>query len=79
MRKSRFSQEQQVAIVREADREDVAVVAKWHKITAQTIYIWKKRCGAFAAIEVRRLKALEIENARLTNLVTLRDLEIEAL
>ena len=64
--------------MRETDREDVAVVAKRHK-TAQTIHIWKKRFGAFDAIEVRRLKALEIENARLTNPVTVRDLEIEAL
>ncbi len=79
MRKSRFTEEQQVAIVRECDREDVVVVAKRHKITAQTIYIWKKRFGAFDANAVRRLKQLEIENARLKKLVVERDLEIEVI
>ena len=79
MRKSRFTEEQQVAIVRECDREDVVVVAKRHKITAQTIYAWKKKFGAFDASEVRRLKALEIENSRLKKLVAERDLEIEVM
>lgn len=79
MRKSRFTEEQQVAIVRECDREDVVVVAKRHKSTAQTIYVWRKRFGAFDANEVRRLKQLEIENARLKKLVAERDLEIEVM
>jgi putative transposase len=79
MRKSRFTEEQQVAIVRECDRNAVDVVAKRHKVTAQTIYIWKKKFGAFDANEVRRLKALEIENARLKKLVAERDLEIEVM
>jgi putative transposase len=79
MRKSRFTEEQQVSIVRECDREPVEVVAKRHKITAQTIYIWKKRFGAFDANEVRRLKQLELENARLKKIVAERDLEIEVM
>ena len=58
---------------------DVVAVAKRHKITAQTIYIWKKKFGAFDANEVRRLKQLEIENARLKKLVAERDLEIEVM
>jgi putative transposase len=79
MRKSRFTEEQQVAIVRACDREDVAVVAKRHKITAQTIYIWKKKYGVFDANELRRLKSLEQENARLKKIVAERDLEIEVM
>jgi putative transposase len=79
MRKSRFTEEQQVAIIRECDREEVVVVAKRHKITAQTIYIWKKKFGAFDVNEVRRLKQLEQENARLKKLVAERDLEIEVM
>jgi putative transposase len=43
------------------------------------IHIWKNRFGAFDANEVRRLKALEQENARMKKLVAARDLEIEAL
>ena len=67
MRQSRFADEQMVAIVREADREPVADVAKRHGVSEQTIYVWRKRFGTLAASEVRRLKALEAENARLFN------------
>ena len=79
MRQSRFSDEQMVAILREADREAVAEVAKRHAVSEQTIYVWRKRFGTIAASDVRRLKALEAENARLKKLVAERDLEIEVM
>jgi putative transposase len=79
MRKSRFSEERMVAIVREADREQVGLVAKRHGVSEQTIYTWRKRFGGLAANDVRRLKRLEQENARLKKLVAERDLEIEVM
>lgn len=79
MRKSRFTDAEMVAIVREADREAPGVVAKRHKVSEQTIYNWRKRFGALATDEVRRLKQLETENARLKKLVVERDLEIEVM
>jgi putative transposase len=68
-----------VRVVREADRDPIAEVAKRHGISDQTIYIWRKQFGALGSQEVRRLGELEAENARLKKLVAERDLEIEVL
>jgi putative transposase len=57
----------------------VSAVAKRHGISEQTIYTWRKRFGVFQANDVRRLKQLEAENARLKKLVAERDLEIEVM
>jgi len=79
MRKSNFTDERMVAIIREADREPVAEVAKRYGISEQTIYSWRKRFGELRSEDVRRLRQLEAENARLKKLVAERDLEIEVM
>ncbi len=79
MRQSRFTDEQVVGIIREADRELVAEVAKRHGVSEQTIFARRKRFRELRSEEVCRLRQLETENARLKKLVAERDLEIEVL
>ena len=79
MKKTRFSEEQMVKILREADHTPVAEVAKKHGVRDVTIYAWRERFGALEAVDVKRLRALETENAKLKKLLAERDLEIEVM
>jgi putative transposase len=79
--KRRFSEEQIVRILRQAEAADqtVAAVCKQQGISEQTWYRWKKQFGQMGVAAVRRLRHLEQENGRLKRIVAERDLEIDAM
>lgn len=79
MKQSRESDEHIVRILREADKAPVGEVAKRHGVSEQSSYSWRKRFGEMGADEVKHLKALEQENARLKKLLAERDLEIDVM
>ena len=79
MKKTRFSEEQMVKILREADRAPVSEVAKKHGVSDVTIYAWRKRFGELEAVDVKRLRQLETENARLKKVLAERVMDIEIL
>lgn len=79
MKKTRFTEEQMVTILREADERSVPEVAKKHGVSAQTIYAWRKHFGSLEPTDVKRLRQLEQENSRLKKLVAERDLELEVM
>lgn len=79
--KKRFSEEQIIGILREAERPDTSIrtVVRRHNITEQTFYRWRNKYGGMDVSDARKLKALEIENAKLKKLVAEQLLAIEAL
>ena len=70
MRKSRFTEEQIIAILAEQERGvGTAEVCRKHGISGATFYKWKAKFGGMDVSEARRLRSLEDENAKLKKLL----------
>ena len=70
MKRQRFSEDQIIRIVHEAETLDnVREVCRQHNIAEQTLYRWRRQFGGMEVSEAKRLRALQRENAELKRLV----------
>jgi putative transposase len=84
MKRRRHTPEQIIRKLREADRllaegQDVPEVAKQLAVSEATNHRWRAHTGGLKADDIKRLKELEVENARLKRIVADKELQIEAL
>ena len=81
MKKKRYTSEQIVAILRKAEKteESIGEVCRRHGVSEATFYRWRRVYGGMQVPDVKRLRDLEQENARLKKLVAERDLELDVM
>ena len=81
MRKPKLTDEQIVALLREAERGEntITEIAKKAGVSEQTFYRWRNKFSGNTVQDVRKLKQLEKDNARLLRLLGQRDVEIDAM
>lgn len=75
MKRSRFSEEQIIGILREAGASTVRETCAKYNLSEQSYYGWKRKYGGMEIDEARRLRALEDENRRLKGIVA--DLSVQ--
>lgn len=80
MRKSRFTDEQIVSILRQGDAgASISELCRKHEITSTTYYRWKRKYGGMEVSEAKRLRKVEEENRRLKRLVADQAVNIQVL
>ena len=80
MRKSRFSEEQIIAILKESEAGvEPGELCRRHGITRACFYRWKSKFGGMEVSEAKRLRALEEENRQLKHIVAEQAVDLRAL
>jgi len=80
MRKTRFTDDQIVAILQEAERTGKSgEVIRRHGISRETFYRWRRKYGGLQTSDAKRLRALEEENRRLKRVVADQALNLQVL
>ena len=80
MKTRRYSEAQILRILQEVDSGKPAVIAaREHEVSRATIHRWKTKYGGMTLSELKHLKALEEENARLKRIVAQQAMDIELL
>ncbi len=80
MKKSRYTESQIIAVLKEVDAgRKVEEVCRQHGISSATYYNWKSKYGGMEASDVKRLKELEEENAKLKKMFADVSLENHAI
>jgi putative transposase len=80
MKRARFSEEQIIAILKEAENgEKITELCRRHGISDATFYVWRSKYGGLEVSEMRRLRQLEEENRRLKGIVADQALDLQAL
>ena len=80
MKRSRFSDEQVIAILKENESgAKVDDLCRRHGISSATFYAWRKKFGGMEVSDAKKLRELETENARLKRIVADQVLEVSAM
>lgn len=78
MKKSKFTESQIIAILKEQEQGvKVSDLCRQHGISDATFYNWKSKYGGMNVDELRRLRELEQENARLKKIIANQSLDID--